>query len=411
MPCQGNRDEIMNPVRNCVFNGTNKEVSNGMKLVITGNHAAAYAAKLCRPHVIAAYPITPQTEIVEKLANMVADKELSAEFIKVESEHSAMAACIGASIAGSRAFTATSSQGLALMHEMLHWAANSRLPVVMVNVNRAMAPPWTVWADQTDSLAQRDTGWLQFYCENNQEILDTVIQAYKISEKISLPSMISLDAFFLSHTSEPVEIPAQEKIDKFLPKFNPEYKLDLANPMAFGGLVTAEWYYELRYKIQQAMLDAKNVIEDTGRDFGKTFGRSYGLIEEYKTSKADIIFAVSGSMVSTAREAVDILRKKNKKAGLVKIRAFRPFPNEMVRSALKDAKAVCVLDRNISLGNEGIFFTEIKAALANLKQKPAIYGFIAGLGGREVTVEDIIKIAGDVSKGKVKEFNWTGLKS
>lgn len=382
-----------------------------MKLVITGNHAAAYAVKLCKPHVIAAYPITPQTEIVEKLANMVADNELSAEFIKVESEHSAMAACIGASAAGSRAFTATSSQGLALMHEMLHWAANSRLPIVMVNVNRAMAPPWTVWADQTDSLAQRDTGWLQFYCENNQEILDTVIQAYKISEKISLPSMVSLDAFFLSHTSEPVEIPVQEKVDKFLPKFNPEYKLDLANPTAFGGLVTAEWYYELRYKIQQAMLGAKNVIEVVGKDFGEVFGRSYGLIEEYNTAGADIIFAVSGSMASTAKEAVDFLRKKNKKAGLIKIRVFRPFPNEAVKDAVKKAKAVCVLDRNISLGNEGIFFTEIKAAISNVKQKPAIYGFIAGLGGREVSVEDMIKIVNDVSSGKAKEFNWVGLKN
>ena len=381
-----------------------------MKIVITGNHAAAYAAKLCKPHVIAAYPITPQTEIVEKLAIMVADKQLRAEFIKVESEHSAMAACIGAAAAGSRAFTATSSQGLALMHEMLHWAANARLPVVMVNVNRAMAPPWTIWADQTDSLAQRDTGWLQFYCENNQEILDTIIQAYKISEKVSLPSMICLDAFFLSHTSEPVDIPSEEKIDKFLPAFNPEYKLDVKNPKAFGGLVTAEWYYELRYKIQQAMLDAKKEIVSVGKDFKKTFGRGYGLVEEYKTQDADIIFVASGSMVSTVRETVDLLRKKNKKAGLLKIRVFRPFPNEEVRAIVKSAKSLCVLDRNISFGNEGIFFTETKAALANLKNKPAMYGFIAGLGGREVQVSDMIKMAETIATGKAKEFNWSGLK-
>lgn len=381
-----------------------------MKLVITGNHAAAYAAKLCRPHVIAAYPITPQTEVVEKLAIMVADRYLNAEFIKVESEHSAMAACIGAAAAGSRAFTATSSQGLALMHEMLHWAANARLPIVMVNVNRAMAPPWTIWADQTDSLAQRDTGWLQFYCENNQEILDTIIQAYKVSEKVSLPSMVCLDAFFLSHTSEPVDIPSEEKIDKFLPAFNPEYKLDVKNPKAFGGLVTAEWYYELRYKIQQAMLDAKKEINAVGKDFKKTFGRGYGLVEEYRTGDADMIFVASGSMVSTVREAVDFLRKKNKKAGLLKIRVFRPFPNEEVRAAVKSAKSLCVLDRNISFGNEGIFFTETKAALANLKSKPAMYGFIAGLGGREVQVVDMVKMADDISAGKAEEFNWSGLK-
>ena len=381
-----------------------------MKLVITGNHAAAYGAKLSRPHVIAAYPITPQTEIVEKLATMTADKELNADFIKVESEHSAMAACIGAEAAGSRAFTATSSQGLALMHEMLHWAANARLPVVMVNVNRAMAPPWTVWADQTDSLAQRDTGWLQFYCETNQEILDTVIQAYKISEKVSLPSMILLDAFFLSHTSEPVQIPDQQKVDKFLPKFDPEYKLDIESPKAFGGLVTAEWYYELRYKIHQAMEDAKKITIDVGNEFGRTFGRRYGLVEEYKTDGANILFAVSGSMVSIARDAVDILRKNKKKVGLVKIRAFRPFPNEEIMRIMEGKKAVCVLDRNISMGNEGIFFTEIKAAAANLKNRPRLYGFIAGLGGREISIDDIMEINDSVASGKAKEFNWFGLK-
>jgi len=382
-----------------------------MKIVITGNHAAAYGAKLCRPHVIAAYPITPQTEVVEKLAVMVADKELNAEFIKVESEHSAMAACIGAEAAGSRTFTATSSQGLALMHEMLHWAANARLPVVMVNINRAMAPPWTIWADQTDSLAQRDTGWLQFYCENNQEVLDTVIQAYKISEKVSLPSMILLDAFFLSHTSEAVDIPDQAAVDKFLPKFDPEYKLDIENPKAFGGLVTAEWYYELRYKIHQAMEDAKQVINETGVEFEKAFGRKYEFIEEYKTNGAEVLLAVSGSMVSIARDAVDVLQKNKKKVGLVKMRTFRPFPNEELVRIAKGRKAVCVLDRNVSLGNEGIFFTEIKAALANLKDRPKLYGFIAGLGGREVTLDDFITISESVISGHAKESNWFGLKS
>lgn len=381
-----------------------------MKLVITGNHAAAYGAKLSRPQVIAAYPITPQTEVVEKLANMVANKELAAEFIKVESEHSAMAACIGAEAAASRSFTATSSQGLALMHEMLHWAANARLPVVMVNINRAMAPPWTIWADQTDSLAQRDTGWLQFYCEDNQEILDTVIQAYKISERVCLPSMISLDAFFLSHTSEPVDIPDQKKVDEFLPKFDPEYKLDISNPRAFGGLVTQEWYMELRYKIQQAMNEAKILVGEVGKEYGKAFGRNYGLIDEYKTKGAEVLIVASGSMVSTAREAIDILQKSNKKVGLVKVRAFRPFPNEEIVKAAKAAKAIAVIDRNISFGNEGIFFTETKAALANVSLGPRMHGFIAGLGGREVSVEDIINIALMTEKGKAKEFNWVGLK-
>lgn len=382
-----------------------------MKLVITGNHAAAYGAKLARPQVIAAYPITPQTEVVEKLALMVADKELKAEFIKVESEHSAMAACIGATAAGSRTFTATSSQGLALMHEMLHWAANARLPVVMVNINRAMAPPWTIWADQTDSLAQRDTGWLQFYCEDNQEVLDTVIQAYKISEAVSLPSMISLDAFFLSHTSEPVDIPDQKKVDNFLPKFNPKYKLDLNNPQAFGGLVTQEWYYELRYKIQKAMDEAKELVGSTGAEYGKAFGRAYGLIEEYRTEAKEVLLVVSGSMVSTARDAVDIMQKSGKKTGLIKVRTFRPFPNEEIQRAAGAAKAIAVIDRNISFGNEGIFFTETKAALANMKNAPKMHGFIAGLGGREIQNEDIIGMAESVISGEAKEFNWWGLKS
>lgn len=381
-----------------------------MKLVITGNHAATYGAKLSHSEVISAYPITPQTEIVEKLANMVADGELKAEFIKVESEHSAMAVCIGAAAAGSRTFTATSSQGLALMHEMLHWAANARLPIVMVNVNRAMAPPWTIWADQTDSLAQRDTGWLQFYCENNQEVLDTVIQAYKISEAVSLPAMICLDAFFLSHTSEPVDVPDQSKVDEFLPRFNPEYKLDVENPKAFGGLVTQEWYYELRYKIQQAMEDAKKKIADVGKEYGRIFGRKYGLIEEYKAKDAQILLITSGSMVSIAREAIDILRRSNKKVGLVKIRTFRPFPKEEINKAAKNAKAIGVIDRNISFGNEGIFFTETKAALANAKNRPKLYGFIAGLGGREMHVEDILRIIEDTASGTAQEFNWVGLK-
>jgi len=380
-----------------------------MKLVITGNHAAAYGAKLAKPEVISAYPITPQTEIVEKLAVMVADNEFKSEFIKVESEHSAMAACIGAEAAGSRAFTATSSQGLALMHEMLHWAANARLPIVMVNVNRAMAPPWTIWADQTDSLAQRDTGWLQFYCENNQEILDTVIQAYKISEAVSLPSMILLDAFFLSHTSEPVEIPDQELVDKFLPKFNPEYKLDINSPKAFGGLVTQEWYYELRYKIQQSMQESKKLICDVGQEYRRAFGRGYGLIEEYGTANADILIVTSGSMVATTKDVIDEVGKK-RKLGLVKIRSFRPFPNEEIKRVAKGVKKLIVIDRNISFGNEGIFFTETKAALAGLKNRPEVYGFVAGLGGREVTDEDILKIVDIVSSGEAEEFNWFGLK-
>jgi len=382
-----------------------------MKKVITGNHAVSFGATLARVEVIAAYPITPQTEVVEKLSEIVASGGLRAKFIKVESEHSAMAACIGASATGARSFTATSSQGLLLMHEMLHWASGARLPIVMANVNRSVGPPWNIWSEQTDSLAQRDTGWLQFYCENNQEIIDTIIQAFRICEKISLPGMVCLDAFYHSHTSEPVDIPDQKDIDKFLPPYNPKYKLDVKEPHAFGGLTSPEWYYELRYKIQNAMLDALDIINETGDEYAKITGRKYSLIEEYKTNKAEQLLVAAGALSQTAKDAVDILRKKNKRVGLVRIRAFRPFPKEDLRRIIKKAKVVGVIDRDMSLGNEGIFFQEVKSAIYNEKHHPPIYGFIAGLGGRDVTVEEIIKIAENMSKDIYKkEIVWVGAK-
>ncbi len=382
-----------------------------MKKVITGNHAASFGAKLARAEVIAAYPITPQTEVVEKLSEIVSEGELRAKFIKVESEHSAMAACIGASATGARAFTATSSQGLALMHEMLHWATGARLPIVMANVNRTLGPPWNIWSEQTDSLAQRDTGWLQFYCENNQEILDTIVQAFKICEKVSLPGMICFDAFYHSHTSEVVDIPEQKDIDRFLPKYNPEYKLDINDPHTFGGLTSPEWYYELRYKIQDAMQKAVKVISETGKEYAGLTGRRYGLIEEYKTSGAECLLITAGAISQTAKDAVDSLRKKGKKVGLLRIRSFRPFPKSEVRRIVKRANCVGVIDRDISFGNEGIFFQEVKSAIYNEKSRPPIYGFIAGLGGRDVTMDEIIKIAEGMPKmARSNEFVWVGVK-
>ena len=405
----------VNPVRpnKTKFNKTHKAIrSNGVKLVISGNHSVSYGAKLSKVEVVAAYPITPQTEVVEKLSDMVSRKELNSKFIKVESEHSAMAACIGASAAGARAFTATSSQGLALMHEMLHWAANARLPVVMANVNRAMAPPWNIWSDQTDSLAQRDTGWIQFYCKENQEILDTIIQAYKVSEEVMLPAMINLDAFVLSHTSETVDIPDQSLVDKFLPSFNPKYRLDPKHPHSFGGLTGPDWYYELRYKIQKAMDSALDKIKDVDLEFGKVFGRSWGVVEKYKCDDAKTLLIVSGSMALTAEKAVDSMREKGKKVGLARIRVFRPFPKEEVRQLIEGKTAIGVIDRNISFGSEGIFFQEVKSALPSDKKHPPIKGFIAGLGGRDVVVEDIENVADMVSTKatKIGDITWIGLK-
>jgi len=382
-----------------------------MRLLLNGNHAVSFGAKSSKVEVIAAYPITPQTEVVERLSTMVFNEELKAKFIKVESEHSAMAACIGAAATGARAFTATSSQGLALMHEMLHWAANARLPVVMANINRAMGPPWNIWSDQTDSLAQRDTGWLQFYCKDNQEIFDTIIQAYKICEKVSLPAMVVLDAFILSHTSEVIDIPDQKMVDNFLPSFNPKYKLDPDHPRTFGGLTGPDLYYELRYKIQEAMENALEVTKDVDKEFGKIFGRSYGLVEEYRCKDANVILVVSGSMASTAEEAVDLMRKKGKKVGLVRIRTFRPFPKDEIRKIAKGRQAIGVVDRNISFGSEGIFFQEVKSALCNEKKRGPVLGFIAGLGGRDVLIKDFENIVNTTSRApKNKDIVWVGLK-
>jgi len=383
-----------------------------LRKVLTGNHALSYGAKLSRAEVISAYPITPQTEVVELLSQMCASGELKAKFIKVESEHSAMASLIGASAVGVRTFTATSSQGLALMHEMLHWAAGARTPVVMGNINRAFAPPWSVWTEQNDSLSQRDTGWMQLYAQNNQEVLDSVIQAYKVAESLDLPAMVVLAAFVLSHTSETVDIPAQEKVDEFLPTYKREYKLDPDEPHAFGGLTKPDNYFELRYKIQKAMEKALNKWEEVGEEFEAFFGRKYGLVETYKVSDAKNLIVSSATIASTARNAVDSLREKGKKVGLLRIRVFRPFPAEMIRRILSSVDKVIVIDRNIGFGSSGIFCQEVKAAMYNEKNTPPIFGVIAGLGGRDVTSKNIIEIYEDVIKMEEPESDiiWKDLK-
>ena len=380
--------------------------------VLMGNHALSWGAVTSRVQVISAYPITPQTQVVELLSEMCSDGTLDAEFIKVESEHSAMAACIGASAAGARAFTATSSQGLALMHEMLHWAVGARLPIVMGNINRSMAPPWTIWTEQTDSLSQRDTGWLQIYASSNQEVYDSVLIAYKIAEnrKVSLPVMIILDAFFLSHTSENVTMIDQDKADAYLIKYNPEYKLDVKNPHTFGGLTTPDWYMELRYNIQKGMDDSYQVIRDAQAEFNSIFKRNYRMVEEYKCDDADVILIGISTAASTGMESIDLLRSKGIKAGLLRIRFFRPFPFEDVRRVLKNAKRVLVMDRNLSPGIGGIVFQEVKSAMYNEKNKPPIYGFIMGLGGRDITVESIANLFDYADKNDPQDIIWMEVK-
>ncbi|MGB9636861.1 MAG: transketolase C-terminal domain-containing protein [Thermoplasmata archaeon] len=393
-------------------------MKNMVKKVITGNSAAAYGVKLARVQVVSAYPITPQTTVVEKLAEFVANGELDAKFVNVESEHSALAALISASLGGARTFTATSSHGLTLMHEMLHWAAGARTPVVMVNVNRAMGPPWNIWAEMTDSISQRDTGWIQFYGESNQEVLDTMIQLYKICEDrdVMLPGMVCEDAFYLSHTVLPVDIPSQEDVDRFLPSFVPAYKLDFDNPVSVGSLsMPHQWYMELRFKIAESMENAKKKIVEVDREFGKVFGRTYGgLVEPYLAEDADLLLICAGTMASTAKDVVDELRKDGIMAGLIRLRVFRPFPNEEIVKLTKNASVIGVADRAISFGNQGPFFTEVKGAIYGKNNVKKLKNYIVGIGGRDITTTTIKNIFRNMAyikeHGVDEEVTWVELK-
>ena len=373
-----------------------------MKQVIKGNHAVSHGIRLSRVEVISAYPITPQTSIVEELSNLCASGELKSQFIKVEGEHSAMAALIGSSTAGVRSFTATSSHGLLLMHEVLQWAAGARLPIVMTNVNRAVAGPgWNIWADQTDSLTQRDTGWLQFYVESNQEILDNIILAFKLAEKVKLPVMLSYDAFFLSHTSEVVDMPDISDVDIFLPPYEPEYKMDVNDPHIFGGLISPEFYYEKQYVMYKDANESLDYYTEICKEFKNIFGREYDLVEEYKTGDADLIVVTAGTITSVTRIAIDKLRGQGKKVGLMKIRILRPVPKERWRKVLGCADKIVAIDRNCISGLGGVLAAEIEAVLYPLTEKPEIFPVIAGLGGRDVRPEDVEEIILDaLSKDK-----------
>jgi pyruvate/2-oxoacid:ferredoxin oxidoreductase alpha subunit len=366
-----------------------------MRKVITGNVAVAYGAMLSDVQVVAAYPITPQTTIIEELATMQSEGLADFDYIRVESEHSAMAACIGAAMGGVRAFTATCGQGLFLMHEMLHYATGARTPVVLANVNRAAAAPWSIWSDQTDSVSQRETGWIQLYCEGNQEVLDTTIMAFKIAERLRLPVMVVLDAFFLSHTAEPVDIPEKERVRGFLSPFDPgDIWLDPDNPKTFGGITMTDAYMEFRWQIQRDMEKAKGIITEVHEEFAEAFGRGYRQVDEYRAQDAEVVLIVSGTAASTSRDAIDYLRGKGKGVGMVKLKTLRPFPREEVIDTLRGKKKVAVIDRNFSPGATGIWAQEIRSALYELPdaERPLLYGYIAGLGGRDISVKTIEEI-------------------
>ena len=366
-----------------------------MKEIATGNKAIAKAVKQAKPEVVAAYPITPQTEIVETIADFVTSGQMKSRYIPVESEHSAMAACIGASITGVRTFTATSAHGLLYMHEMTNWAAGARLPIVMANVNRSLGPGWNIWAEHTDAMQERDTGWLQVYVSTVQEAYDTTLMAFRIAEHndVLLPVMVNLDGFVLSHIMQPLD--TVEPGD-FIPPIHLPHAIDVKNPTGYGGLTGPDQHFKFRWDIERSIRDSEKVIAETEADFAKRFGRKYGPVEEYRCEDADVILIAMGTLGKEAEVAIDILRKEGIKAGSMRLRWFRPFPKLNLKG-----KEVVVIDRDYSFGYGGIVAHEIMA-----KCHCDVYSVIAGLGGQEVTYDDIAEF---VRKRRIGTEFWFGV--
>lgn len=375
--------------------------------VMSSNQAIAEAVKLVKPKVIPVYPITPQTTISEYLAKYVADGDINAEYIRVESEHSAISACLGASGTGVRVFTATSSQGLALMHEIIFAAAGLRAPIVMADANRALSAPLSIWNDQQDSISERDSGWMQIYAENGQEALDSVLMSYKVSEnkEVLLPTMVCIDGFILTHTVDPVDVPEQEEVDKFLPDYNPEHAyLDPKRPMSIGTFTDPDYYMEARHDMEVAMEKAKTVISDVSQEFAETFGRNYEFIEKYRSEDADTILIAMGSICSTIKDVIDDLREGGEKIGLVRVRVFRPFPSEEIYEAIKGASHVGVIDKNFSFSIGGVLHNNIKSMM-----DVDAAGFVVGLGGRDIKPSHIKEIV-EKTKNPSNKPQWIGLK-
>jgi len=383
--------------------------------VMHGSRAVAEAVRLAKVNVIAAYPITPQTHIVEDTAKMVADGELKAEYVKVESEHSAMSVVIGACATGARVFTATSSQGLALMYEMLFVASGMRLPIVMVNANRALSAPINIWNDQQDSISARDAGWIQLYVETNQEALDTTLMAYRIAEdeRVQLPVMVCMDGFVLTHTVEPVEVPDEEQVERFLPPFKPELCLDPRHPVALGPIAYPDVYMELRHQQEMAMERALKVIGEVDEEFGKVFGRRYGgLVEEFGSRKAEVMLVTLGSVAGTIKDVIEEMEGSG--VGLLRVKSFRPFPKEEVRKALESARVIGVIEKDVSVGlGTGALASEVKDALYPASSHPKVIGFVAGLGGRDIGLESIrgvVERCREALDRDVEESCWVDLK-
>ena len=381
------------------------------KKFLSGNEAFAEGIRLARPQVISAYPITPQTIVVERLSEMVEDGSLNAEYVHVESEHSAMSCAIGASAAGARAFTATSSQGLLYMAECLYYASGGRFPIVMMNADRSTALPWNIYGDQRDSLSQLDSGWIQAYAENAQEALDLALMSYRIAEdkRVSTPYMANLDGFVLTHTYETVDIPEREQADRFLPPYETDNRIDLDSPKNMAFSAGPDTNYIFKYKEHEGVLAAREVIAETEKAFAEIFGRKYtGLLENYRAEDADYIIVTLGSIAGLCRETADKLRENGVKAGVVRIRYMRPFPNAEIADVLRNAKAYAVLEKDISFGNEGTVFTNVNSALKKAGADVKGYNFIGGLGGRNISASDIEKIYNDIANG-TESVNFIGI--
>ncbi len=389
----------------------------GQRVGIEVSLACSEAVKLANVDVVAAYPITPQTHIVEHLSELVADGHLDAEFVPVESEHSAMSACIGSSAAGARTFTSSASQGLALMHEILFIAPAMRLPIVMAVANRSLSGPISIWNDHSDAMAERDIGWLQFFCENGQEVMDLTIASFKIAEdpRVILPASVNFDGFNLSHVIEPINIPSQEEVDAWLPPYEPQHKLDINDPRSMGTIGMPEIYTEAKKAQSQALVDSYPVIKEHWESFGKAFGRSYAPVDAYKTDDADTVFVIMGSMGETIETAVNEMREAGKKVGKVNIRLWRPFPTDDFLNALGSAKNVIVIDRATAPGSEsGPVATEIKSMLFDKGRSLYVQNFICGLSGRDVTRKDfkamVDKIEAGAASGAPMTCEMVGVK-
>lgn len=382
--------------------------------LMDGNLAAAWGARLARVEVLPAYPITPEYPLMEGLIRFIEQGELAARFIRVESDHSAMAACVGASLTGARAFTGTSSQGLAYMSEVLFQASGLRLPIVMCVVNRALHAPHSRWPDHGDTIAQEGSGWLQLYCETAQEVLDTTIQAFRIAqdERVQLPVMVNYEGYIISHTKEPVRLPTQVEVDDFLPMVRRRH-LDLENPLAINAAANPEIYWGFKHNQHQAMVGARAVIREVNADYAHRFGRSWGgLAERYRAEGARTLVVTMGSMAATARLSVDRLRTGGRSVGMLKVRALRPFPADELREAAGGAENIVVIDRNCVYGVGGALAREVKAELWESGARPRVAGWIAGLGGSDVGVDamaEMITASETMDPAALQQPLWYGL--